>query len=169
VDPKPLDSTLVAVADRPGRVILFARVGREVQFKQWLSGSGWGAWTSWGPLAPPPPPAPPPPDGLAQLVAGVRCTPPGGRLRVSLKIRKREGRRKPYVRRLLLHFPAGKRGRVYARAFYTRKARASCAAAPSGATSRCAARRRPLCPTGRRVVHAGIRSRYRATFREAET
>jgi hypothetical protein len=51
VDPKPLDSTLVAVADRPGRVILFARVGREVQFKQWLSGSGWGAWTSWGPTA----------------------------------------------------------------------------------------------------------------------
>ena len=141
-DPKPLDSTPAAVADRPGRVFLFARVGGDVQYKQWTSDGGWGAWTSWGSIAPPPPPPPPPPDGLAKLVAGVRCTPPGGRLRVSLKIRKREGRprprvrkvvffvkhgprrtdrRKPYVRRLRLHFPAGKRGRVYARAFYKRK------------------------------------------------
>jgi hypothetical protein len=61
---------------------------------------------------------------------------------VSLKIRKRAGtprprvrrvvffvkrgprrvdRRRPYVRRLRLDRPAGAQGRVYARAFYTRK------------------------------------------------
>ncbi len=142
VDPKPLDSTPVAVSDTAGHVLLFARSGADVLVKEWISGRGWGAWTSWGPVAPPPPPPPPPPDGLAKLVAGVRCTPPGGRLRVSLRIRARPGRAKPrvrkvvffvrhgprridkrapFARRLRMPFEAGKTGRVFARATYTRK------------------------------------------------
>ena len=88
------------------------------------------------PPAPPAPPAAPVPDGNISLTAGVRCTPPGGRLRVSLKVRRRAGRpaprvrrvvffvrggprradrRRPYVVRLRLNRPAGSRGRVYAR------------------------------------------------------
>ena len=114
-------------------------------------GSGWQSLTyitliGQGPRAPAPapPPAPPSvplPDGRVQLNAGVRCTPPGGRLRVSLKIRKRRGhsrpkvvrvvffvrngprrvdRRKPYAARLRLRRPAGSKGRVYARVFFRR-------------------------------------------------
>jgi hypothetical protein len=142
IDPKPMDSTPVAVSDAPGRVLLFARSGGELQYKEWRDSAGWAPWTSWGPVAPPPPPPAAPPDGSVKLVTGVRCTPPGGRLRVSLRIRKRPGRakprvrkvvffvkrgprrtdrRKPYVRRLLINRPAGSVGRVYARAVYTRK------------------------------------------------
>jgi heme oxygenase len=115
-------------------------------------GTGWQSLTfltlvgqGRGPAAPPPsPPAPPSaplPDGRVKLNAGLRCTPPGGRLRVSLKIRKRKGyprpkvarvvffvrggprrvdRRKPYVVRLRLRRPAGQKGRVYARVFFRR-------------------------------------------------
>ena len=54
---------------------------------------GWSPWVNWGPVAPPPPapPPPPPPDGNVELTTGDRCTPPGGRLRVSLKIRTPPG------------------------------------------------------------------------------
>jgi hypothetical protein len=142
VDSRPLDSTPTAVSDTPGRVLLFARSGSEVVAKEWIAGRGWGPWTGIGPIAPPAPPSPPRPDGLARLVAGVRCTPPGGRLRVTLKIRSRPGRAKPrvrkvaffvkggprridrrppFARRLRMPFPAGTKGRVYARATYTRK------------------------------------------------
>ena len=76
-----------------------------------------------------------------QIRTGIRCTPPGGRLKVSLKIRKRAGRsaprvkrvvffvkkgprrvdhRRPWSKRLRLNRPAGSKGRVYARAFYKR-------------------------------------------------
>ena len=76
------------------------------------------------------------------LITGIRCTPPGGRLKVSVKIRKRADRprprvrrivffvrkgprkvdrRRPWVKRLRLNRPAGSRGRVFARAFYKRK------------------------------------------------
>ncbi|HEX6025550.1 MAG TPA: VCBS repeat-containing protein [Solirubrobacter sp.] len=99
------------------------------------------------PPPPPPPPAPsappsaPLPDGKVSLTAGLRCTPPGGRLRVSLKVRRRPGRaaprvkrvvffvrkgprkvdrRRPYVVRLRMNRPAGYRGRVYARVYYRR-------------------------------------------------
>ena len=44
---------------------------------------------------PVPPPAAPVPDGNVSLTAGIRCTPPGGLLRVSLKVRKRSGRPAP--------------------------------------------------------------------------
>jgi hypothetical protein len=117
-------------------------------------GSGWNglSYITLAPASPPPaatPPAPPPPappaapvpDGNISLTAGVRCTPPGGRLRVSLKVRRRAGRpaprvrrvvffvrggprradrRRPYVVRLRLNRPAGSRGRVYARVHYRR-------------------------------------------------
>jgi hypothetical protein len=113
-------------------------------------GSGWqslgGLMLSWDPPTPPPPaPAPPPPpstpDGSVRLQAGIRCTPPGGRLKVNLKIRKRSGRnaarvrrvvfyirggarkvdrKRPYVVKLRVRRPAGSRGRVYARVVFTR-------------------------------------------------
>ena len=81
------------------------------------------------------------PDGNVLMTAGIRCTPPGGRLRVSLKVRRRAGRpaprvqrivffvrdgprrtdrRRPYSVRLRMHRPAGQRGRVYARVDYRR-------------------------------------------------
>jgi hypothetical protein len=153
LDARPLDSTPAAVSDTEGHIVLFARSGASILVKEWRAGVGWSAWSDWGPVAPPPPPAPPPApappppppprDGLARLQTGVRCTPPGGRLKVSLKIHKRSGAAKPRVRRVVffvrngprrtdhhapfvarlrLNRPAGSRGRVYARAFYTRKA-----------------------------------------------
>ena len=112
-------------------------------------GSGWqslgGLMLSWDPPTPPtPPPTPPPPaprDGSVRLQAGLRCTPPGGRLKVNLKVRKRSGKRSPRVRRVVFYIrggarktdgkrpfvvrlrvnrPAGSRGRVYARVVFTR-------------------------------------------------
>ena len=76
-----------------------------------------------------------------RLNAGDHCVPPGGRLHVSLKIRKRKGhkrpkvlrvvffvrkgprrvdRKRPYAARLRLRRPAGSKGRVYARVFFRR-------------------------------------------------
>ena len=118
-------------------------------------GSGWqslsGLMLIGDPPTPPPPPAPPAPppsppapstpDGSVRLQAGIRCTPPGGRLKVNLKIRKRSGRnaarvrrvvfyirggarkvdrKRPYVVKLRVRRPAGSRGRVYARVVFTR-------------------------------------------------
>jgi hypothetical protein len=115
-------------------------------------GSGWqslsGLMLSWDPPpAPPPPPPPSPapaapvPDGSVKLQAGIRCTPPGGRLKVNLKIKRRKGRKAPRVRRVVFFIrggarkvdrkrpyvvklrvrrPAGSRGRVYARVVFTR-------------------------------------------------
>jgi hypothetical protein len=111
-------------------------------------GTGWASLRNltlaalWDP--PPPPPAPPSApvrDGQVQLAAGIRCVPPGGKLRVSLRVRPRPGRpaprvlrvvffvrggerrvdrRRPYVARLAVTRPAGERGRVYARVAYRR-------------------------------------------------
>ena len=121
----------------------------------WITGAGEAIGSGWqtlssitllgeGPRAPAPPPPPasaPLPDGRIRLNAGVRCTPPGGRLLVSVRIRRRAGRpaprvrrvvffvrngprkvdrRKPYAARLRLRRPAGSRGRVYARVVYRR-------------------------------------------------
>lgn len=141
VDPAPIDSAPAAAADTAGHILLFARRGGNIAVKEWRAGSGWSPWNDWGPVAPPPPPVPTP-DGNVEITTGLRCTPPGGRLRVSLKIRRRPGRplprirrvvffvkhgprrvdrKRPYVRRLVLNRRAGSTGRVYARAFYTRK------------------------------------------------
>jgi hypothetical protein len=80
-------------------------------------------------------------DGRVTINAGDRCTPPGGRVHVTLKIRKRKGhkkprivkivffirhgprkvdRKKPYSARLRPRTKAGKKGRVYARVLYKR-------------------------------------------------
>ena len=89
----------------------------------------------------PAPPSAPLADGRVRLNAGDHCVPPGGRLHVSLKIRKRKGhkrpkvlrvvffvrkgprrvdRKRPYAARLRLRRPAGSKGRVYARVFFRR-------------------------------------------------
>jgi hypothetical protein len=124
----------------------------------WVTGSGEPIGSGWNglahitlvPASPQPAPAPPGPvappaaplpDGNVSLTAGVRCTPPGGRLRVNLRVRRRAGRpaprvrrvvffvrggprridrRRPYVVRLRLNRPAGSRGRVYARVYFRR-------------------------------------------------
>jgi hypothetical protein len=113
-------------------------------------GSGWQSLSfitliGQGPhqLAPTPPaPATTPVgEGRVHLSAGDHCVPPGGRLHVSLKIKKRKGhkrprvvkvvffvrhgprktdRKKPYEVRLRLRRPAGQKGRVYARVFFKR-------------------------------------------------
>jgi hypothetical protein len=125
----------------------------------WITGQGESVSAGWNglthltlipttppapaPSAPEPvaPPAAPVPDGRVSLTAGIRCTPPGGLLRVSLKVRKRAGRpapkvqrilffvrngprrtdrRPPYSVRLRMHRPAGQKGRVYARVYFKR-------------------------------------------------
>jgi hypothetical protein len=123
----------------------------------WLSsagepvGSGWSSlayitlvWDQPPPPPPPPPPAPPSaplPNGIAKLRAGLRCTPPGGRLKVNVRIRRRAGSTRARVRRVVFYIrggprkvdgrrpwraalrvrrPAGSRGRVYARVVFTR-------------------------------------------------
>jgi hypothetical protein len=94
------------------------------------------------PSAPPaPPPTAPLPGARTQLRGPKGCTQPGGRLHVTLKVRSVRGRAAPHVRRILffvrggprradhhrpysvrlkLDWPAGKRGRVYARVYFTR-------------------------------------------------
>jgi hypothetical protein len=102
----------------------------------------------WDPIAaaPAPTPAPAPPsaaipDGTARLNVTRGCTRPGGRLKVRVRIRRRAGRtpprvlfvvffvrggskrvdhRRPFVVRLRMNQPAGKRGRVRARVYYRR-------------------------------------------------
>jgi hypothetical protein len=139
VDPTPMDSSPAAVADGQSAIDLFARQGGGISYKFWRD--SWGPWTPWGAVAPPAPPAPPPPDGQLRLNAGIRCTPPGGRLKVDVKIRKRKGhksprvkrvrffvkkgphrtdRKKPFVVRLRLNRPAGSKGRVYATVYFKR-------------------------------------------------
>ena len=149
-DARPLDSTPAAASDTADHVVLFARSGATMLIKEWRGGSGWtrGA-TGVRSLHRLPPlhrrrprRRPPPANGLANLQTGVRCTPPGGRLKVRLRIRKRRGAAKPRVRRVVFFVlperaqdrpqravrrppapqPArGSTGRVYARAYYTRK------------------------------------------------
>jgi hypothetical protein len=113
-------------------------------------GSGWSSlgaltlvWDRPPPVAPTPP-APPTaviPQGSAKLRFTTGCTRPGARLKVRVRIRRRAGRvpprvlfvvfsvkrgakrvdhRRPFVVRLRMNQPAGKRGRVYARVYYRR-------------------------------------------------
>jgi hypothetical protein len=142
IDPTPVDSSPAAVADGQAAVDLFARHNGGISYKFWRD--SWGPWTAWGPVAPPAPPAPPAPDGQLRLNAGIRCTPPGGKLKVNIKIRKRKGhkaplvkrvrfyikngprrtdRKKPFVVRLQVNRPAGSKGRVYAKVYFKRSKR----------------------------------------------
>jgi hypothetical protein len=147
LDPTPVDSTPVPFSDDPGHEAVVARRGANLLLKTWTSSAGWGSWTDLGPIAvppaPAPPPPPPPPDGEVNLEAGVRCTPPGGRARVSVSIRKKKGaakprvqevvfftkgkgrkiridRKAPFVVRIQVNRPAGTTGRVYARVHFRR-------------------------------------------------
>jgi hypothetical protein len=136
VDPAQMDSTPAAVSDSAGAVDVFAFAGGGVFTKFWRG--GWGPWTAMGPVVPPAPPAP---DGELRLNAGIRCTPPGGKLKVNIKIRTRKGHRaplvkrvrffvkhgphrtdhkRPFVVRLQLNRRAGSRGRVYAKVYFKR-------------------------------------------------
>src|SRR5215211_3719754 len=101
VDAAALDSAPAAASDAADHVVLVARRGGGLAVKEWRANSGWTPWVDWGPVASPPTPPPPPPDGNVELTTGVRCTPPGGRLRVSLKIRKRAGKPRPRVRKVV--------------------------------------------------------------------
>lgn len=147
VDPGPIDSGPGAVSDQSGHETVFARTGDQLSYKA-FAGS-WGSLTAWGPVAvpapPPPPQPPPPPDGEVNLEAGVRCTPPGGRLRVHITIRRRKGaprprvqkivfftrgkgrrtrvdRKPPFTVHLRINRSAGSTGRVYARVYFRRSA-----------------------------------------------
>jgi hypothetical protein len=139
------------LARRPDGMLLLYRGNGAAGWVTGLAepvGTGWASLRGltlaalWDP--PPPPPAPPSApvrDGRVQLAAGIRCVPPGGKLRVSLRVRPRPGRpaprvlrvvffarggerrvdrRRPYVARLAVTRPAGERGRVYARVVYRR-------------------------------------------------
>jgi hypothetical protein len=66
------------------------------------------------PAPPPPPPAAPAPRGSVGLEVGLGCTPRGQRLRVKLTVRKRPGRAKPRVRRVVFFYrvPGGSRRAV---------------------------------------------------------
>jgi FG-GAP-like repeat/Tachylectin len=102
-------------------------------------------WDPPRPAAPAPAPVAPPtasiPDGSAKIRFTKGCTRPGGRLKVRMRIRRRAGRtpprvlfvvfsvkhgakrvdhRRPFVVRLRMNQPAGKKGRVYARVYYRR-------------------------------------------------
>lgn len=149
LDPAPVQSTPAPMSDDPGREAVAARRGGNLVLKTWLAASGWGGWADLGPVAVPPPPAapaPPPGDGEVQLEAGLKCTPPGGKLRVHITIRKQPGqakarvqrivfytkgkgrkvrvdRKAPFVVRMTLNRPAASKGRVYARVYYRRNAR----------------------------------------------
>jgi hypothetical protein len=145
VDSTPIDSSPIPFSDDPSRESLVAKHGDHLLLKQWNAGVGWGQWTDLGPIAvPPPAPLPQQPlDGELNLTAGVRCTPPGGRLRVSISVRKPKrgakarvqrivfftkgtgrrvaiDRRAPFVVHLKINRPAGATGRVYARVYFRR-------------------------------------------------
>jgi hypothetical protein len=144
IDSAPLGSAVAAVADRAGREVLFMRRGDILYQKTWDVTTGWSGWDVFASIdVPAPVPVPAAPDGEVGLVAGLRCTPPGGRLRVSISIHKRKGkararvqrivfftrgrgrdvrvdRKRPFVARIRVNAPAGKSGRVFARVYFRR-------------------------------------------------
>jgi hypothetical protein len=149
LDKIPVGSTPAAGGGGALHEWLIARSGSGLLYKEW-NGSAWTGWNTLGAVAlpPPPPPAPapvPPQDGEVGLETGLRCTPPGGRARVRIKVRKprsgkkarvrkivfftkgkgraiRVDRKAPWVVRIRVNRPAGKTGRVYARVYYKRSA-----------------------------------------------
>ena len=148
LDPTSIFSSPAAGGDGPGHEWVVARGGSGLLFKEWTASAGWDAWRDLGPVAVPvsAPPAPLPQqalDGELDLIAGLGCTPPGGKLRVSIRVHKRPGqvkarvqrivfytkgrhrnvrvdRKAPFATRIAVNRPAGKSGRVYARVYFRR-------------------------------------------------
>jgi hypothetical protein len=152
LDRAAVGSSPAAGADGPNHEWLFARNGGNLVLKNWNGPAGWTGWGDLGPAAlppPSPPPAPPapapapPPNGSLGIETGLRCTPPGGLLRVKVRVRKPRGgqrarvarivfftrgkgrrvrvdRKAPWRVRLRINRPAGSKGRVYARVYYRR-------------------------------------------------
>jgi hypothetical protein len=139
LDGTKVDSGVGAVADGEAAIDLFARYQGGLAYK--FQRASWGPWTPWGPVAPPAPPPAPAPDGQLRLNAGIRCTPPGGGLKVNIKVRHRKGHhnprvkkvrffvkhgphrtdhKRPYVVRLQIDRPAGSKGRVFATVYFKR-------------------------------------------------
>ncbi len=150
LDATPIDSSPAAGGDGADHEWLFARKG-DGHAAQGMDQRGrLDGWSDFGPVAVPaaaarPAPPAPLPDGEVSLEAGVRCTPPGGRLRVNITVRKPKGkakarvtqivfytkgkgrsvrvdRKSPFVVRIKVNRPAGTSGRVYARVYYRRSA-----------------------------------------------
>jgi len=121
VDPRPFTSAPAPVADGD-RLHVFARDDDQVIVK--TKDGDWSAWRSIGPVAPPPAPAPSPSPspgspapqppsapvegGSVRLESGLRCTPKGQSVKVSVKVRKRPGRAKPRVQRVVFYYRKGK-------------------------------------------------------------
>jgi hypothetical protein len=145
LDATPVGSTPVAVSDRATRELLFIRNGDQAAVKTWNAASGWTGWVDFGQIAVPTPPAPAPPTpaGEVGLLAGLGCTPSGGKMKVSIKIRKRKGQKRarvvrvtfytrgkgrhvrvdhhrPWLVHLKIDKPAGTHGKVYARVYFRR-------------------------------------------------
>jgi hypothetical protein len=152
LDAAAIDSSPAAGSDGSDVEYLVARHGtQELVFKEWTATTGWSQWKDLGKIelarstdAPPGPPASTPSGDLA-VQAGVACTPPNGRLRVSVSVRKPKGKTKPRVTKIVFYTkgkgrkvridrkapfevripinrPAGSTGRVYARVYYKRSA-----------------------------------------------
>jgi hypothetical protein len=147
LDNTPVESSVAAVSDSAAREILFTRSGDEMATKTWTNPGGWTGWSDFGAIAvPPPAPAPAPaPHGEVNLLTGISCTPVGGLLHVSIKVRKLKGQAKPRVARITfftrgkgravrvdhhapfsvrirINRPAGTSGRIYARVYFRRSA-----------------------------------------------
>ncbi len=149
LDGAPVTSAPAAAGGGPLSEWVVARAGNGLVLKQW-NGKEWGTWVDLRAVAvpaPAPAPAPPaPPDGELGIETGLRCTPPGGRVRVTVTVRKPKGgkkarvsrivfftkgknrairvdRKAPFVVRIRINRPAGTQGRVYARVYYRRSAK----------------------------------------------
>src|SRR4051794_23403347 len=146
LDATPVSSSPVALSDNAGREFLFTRSGDQAAVKVWTTSGGWTAWQDFGPIAvpaPAPPPPPPPPPGEVGLLAGLGCTPSGGKLKVSVAIHKRKGKsrarvvrvtfftrgkgrhvrvdhHRPWLVHLKIDKPPGTHGKVYARVYFRR-------------------------------------------------
>lgn len=115
VDPRPFTSAPAPVADGD-RLHVFARDGDQVIVK--TNDRSWSAWRSIGPVAPPASPAPASPapgspappvkSGDVSFGTGISCTPRGQRMRVTVRVRKRPGRAKPRVRKVVFYYRKGK-------------------------------------------------------------
>jgi hypothetical protein len=143
------DDNLAAASRGLGDIVVVGRGANGAIYARHLAGGAWTSWASLGGAAMSGPAAPAYGDSIHVFVTGtdgavhenvlrggawsgwaglggVATSAPAAIARLGTSIldvavRGTDIRRKPYVRRLRLHFPAGKRGRVYARAFYTRK------------------------------------------------